>query len=203
VRSGVTRGRIVTAARSAFSELGYGATTFQSVASRAALTRPAVNHYFANKQLLYRAVLEDAEALVAQAVNEALTRTDLADQLSTFVLAVAQLEQDDRTVAAFVVTAVLDAERHPELRDLVEGTSMVTRDFLSGVLNAAIERGELMTHVDVAALSELLLAVLWGVGFYVAFVGDHQESAAVIAHVHLLLSNQLWALRQPAPLVVE
>lgn len=187
----------MTAARGAFSELGYGATTFQAVASRAALTRPAVNHYFANKQLLYRAVLDEAEAMVTDAVQQALTQTDLLEQLSTFVLVVAQLDQDDRTVAAFVVTAVLDAERHPELRDLVGGTSLITRDFLSGVLTAAIERGELSTEVDVGALSELLLAVLWGIGFYVAFVGDQQESAAVIAHVRLLLANQLWQLRQP------
>jgi len=186
----------VTAARAVFSELGYGATTFQAVASRAALTRPAVNHYFANKQLLYRAVLDEADAMVTDAVQQALTQTDLLEQLSTFVLVVAQLDQDDRTVAAFVVTAVLDAERHPELRDLVGGTSLITRDFLSGVLTAAIERGELSTEVDVGALSELLLAVLWGIGFYVAFVGDQQESAAVIAHVRLLLANQLWQLRQ-------
>lgn len=187
----------MTAARAVFSELGYGATTFQAVASRAALTRPAVNHYFANKQLLYRAVLDEADAMVTDAVQQALTQTDLLEQLSTFVLVVAQLDQDDRTVAAFVVTAVLDAERHPELRDLVGGTSLITRDFLSGVLTAAIERGELSTEVDVGALSELLLAVLWGIGFYVAFVGDQQESAAVIAHVRLLLANQLWQLRQP------
>lgn len=186
----------MTAARAVFSELGYGATTFQAVASRAALTRPAVNHYFANKQLLYRAVLDEADAMVTDAVQQALTQTDLLEQLSTFVLVVAQLDQDDRTVAAFVVTAVLDAERHPELRDLVGGTSLITRDFLSGVLTAAIERGELSTEVDVGALSELLLAVLWGIGFYVAFVGDQQESAAVIAHVRLLLANQLWQLRQ-------
>lgn len=185
----------MTAARSVFSELGYDATTFQTVASRADLTRPAVNHYFASKQLLYRAVLEEAEALVDHAVDQAKMQTDLIGQLSSFVLSIAQLDQDDRTTAAFVVTAVLDAERHPELRDLVGGVSVSTRDFLAGALTAAVERGELTTSVEVSALGELLLAVLWGIGFYVAFVGDRDQSAAVIANVHALLEHQLWQLR--------
>lgn len=185
----------MAAARRAFSELGYDATTFQTVAARADLTRPAVNHYFASKELLYKAVLEDAEALVARAVEMAREHPDLMSQLSSFVVTVAQLEEDDRTAAAFAVTAVLDAERHPELQPLIGGVSVSTREFLAEALAAAVDRGELTTEQPTAALAEMLLAVLWGIGFYIAFVGDRAESAAVITNVHELLAHQLWQLR--------
>lgn len=195
VRSGLTRQRIVTAARSVFSECGYDATTFQAVATRADLTRPAINHYFANKQLLYRAVLEQAESLVGRAVDRARTEVDLVAQLSAFTLSAAQLDEGDRTAAAFVVTAVLDAQRHPELQELVGDVSASTREFLGWALTAALDRGELVTDADVPALTEMLLAVLWGIGFYVAFVGDREESETVIAHVESLWAHQLWQLR--------
>ena len=45
-----TRERILRAAREVFSELGYDAATFQAIAIRADLTRPAINHYFASKR---------------------------------------------------------------------------------------------------------------------------------------------------------
>ena len=51
-----TRGRILQAAREVFGEVGYDAATFQEVAVRADLTRPAVNHHFRSKRDLYRQV---------------------------------------------------------------------------------------------------------------------------------------------------
>jgi len=55
------------AAREVFCELGYDAATFQAIAIRADLTRPAINHYFANKRVLYDEVVEKAnQMLVAE-----------------------------------------------------------------------------------------------------------------------------------------
>ena len=62
-----TRERIVQAAREVFSELGYDAATFQAIAIRADLTRPAINHYFASKRVLWSEVVEQTNALVVSA----------------------------------------------------------------------------------------------------------------------------------------
>ena len=40
------------AARLVFAECGYDGATFQAIAVRADLTRPAINHYFSTKRLL-------------------------------------------------------------------------------------------------------------------------------------------------------
>lgn len=191
-RSGLTRERIVTAARGVFSECGYAATTFQAVAERAQLTRPAVNHYFANKQQLYAAVLAEYSQIIVAAIDAARTQTGLLQRLSSLTT---QLHRGERAAAAFVVTAVLDAQRHPELRDLAQGLEAPAREFLTGALTEAIDQGELVTASDVSTLTEMVLAVLWGIGFYVAFVGGYEESEAVIAHVNAMLAQQLWQLR--------
>lgn len=197
-RSNVTRERIVTAACGVFGEFGYHAATFQAVAVRAHLTRPAINHYFPSKQLLYQAVLEQTGSLYGGAVERARQEHDLISRLSSVIFSFAQLGEEDRTAAAFAVTAALDAERDPELRLLVGDMQATIRDFLTEALTEAIERGELVTDSTVADLTETLLAVLWGIGFYVAVVGGRDESAVVIANMRAMLANQLWQLCQPA-----
>jgi TetR/AcrR family transcriptional regulator, repressor for uid operon len=62
-----TRKRILRAAREVFSERGYDAATFQAIAIRADLTRPAINHYFSNKRALYREVAKETNAVVVAA----------------------------------------------------------------------------------------------------------------------------------------
>ena len=52
-----TRARILRAARAVFSEMGYDAATFQAIADRADLTRPAINHYFSRERRALREVL--------------------------------------------------------------------------------------------------------------------------------------------------
>ena len=39
---------------------------------------------------------------------------------------------------------------------------------------------------------------MFGMGFYAGFVGTDDEVAAVIDRLRRLLSNDLWALREPA-----
>lgn len=182
------------AARGVFGEFGYHATTFQSIAERAQLTRPAINHYFASKEMLYAAVLAQNTALFEGAVERSRAESALIGQLSSLILSFAQLGGEDRTASAFAVTAVLDAQRDPHLRLLAGDMQGPTREFLAGVLTEAINRGELVTDAGVAELTEMLLAVLWGIGFYVALVGDRVASALVITNLQALLTQDLWRL---------
>ena len=81
-----TRQRILRAAREVFSERGYGAATFQAIAVRADLTRPAINHYFANKRVLYWVVLEETtHVVVGASAQRARRETTLAGRVSAFI----------------------------------------------------------------------------------------------------------------------
>jgi AcrR family transcriptional regulator len=191
-----TRVRILRAAREVFSEVGYDAATFQAIAARADLTRPAINHYFASKQILYREVVEQTNALVVAAGAErARSETTLAGRLRAFISSAVQADSKDRSAAAFLVTAVMEAQRHPELKDTENDALENSRLFVRWAVTEAVESGELSTGTDVTAVVEMLVAVLWGMGFYAGFVGDHDQLERITEQLTLLLEQRLWELR--------
>lgn len=188
-----TRKRIVRAARQVFSERGYDAATFQAIALRADLTRPAINHYFASKQVLYRAVMEQTEALVvAAAIERARAETTMVARISAFIAATTQADSENRSAVAFLITSVLESQRHPELSRVENNSLRKAREFLTSAVNDAIQQGELSADTDIPALTAMLLAVLCGVGFYAGFVGSMQEIDAISGQLHRLLVGVLW-----------
>ena len=60
----------------------------------------------------------------------------------------------------------------------------------------AIEKGELTTDTDVPQLVEMLVAVMWGMGFYAGYVGSHNQLEAIVDKLELLLANKLWKLAE-------
>ena len=194
-----TRERILQAAREAFSEVGYDAATFQAIAIRADLTRPAINHYFASKRVLWSTIVEQTNTLV---VNEAAARarreTTLLRRLSAFLAVAIQADSEDRSAAAFLVTSALESRRHPELGDDEHDSLRACREFFAWAVKDAITRGELSTDTDVNHLVEMLLAVMWGMAFYAGFVGNRDDLGPVMHKFQLLMQNQLWRLQQPS-----
>ena len=63
------------------------------------------------------------------------------------------------------------------------------------MLTDAVERGELATEADIAGLVQMLSALLWGIGFYTAFVGAPEQAATVTSDLRLLLANRLWQIK--------
>src|ERR1044072_9357712 len=95
-----TRERIVRAARGVFSELGYDAATFQAIAIRGDLTRPAINHYFACKRVLYAEVLGKTNAMFVPAgMPRADGQTSRLKRLSAFFSGAMQADSRDRSAA--------------------------------------------------------------------------------------------------------
>lgn len=187
-----TRKRILRAAREVFSERGYDAATFQAIAIRADLTRPAINHYFANKRVLYWQVLDETNnAVVAASAQRARSETTLTGRVAAFIEGSIEAEIENRTAAAFLITATLESQRHPELSRPGTDSVSTTRAFLSWAINDGIQRGELNADTDAAALTEMLLAVLLGVGFYAGFIGSRHELDPVTDQLKTMLARSL------------
>lgn len=194
-----TRERIIHAARQVFSELGYDASTFQAIAERANLTRPAINHYFANKKQLYGQVLASTNsALFNAGVDAAAGETTLTGKLSGFMRGMVAAHREFDSAAAFLVTSMLEAYRHPDLKNDDYAPRDDVREFLGSAVSDAAERGQLGEGADAAVLVEMLLVLMFGMGFYAGFVGSDAEVDAVLDSVQRLLASQLWTLQEPA-----
>jgi TetR/AcrR family transcriptional repressor of uid operon len=188
-----TRKRILHAARLVFSERGYDGATFQAIAVRADLTRPAINHYFSSKRALYREVVNQTNELVVVAgIQSAERETTLVGRLTAFISAAVRANSENPSTSAFLVTAVLESQRHPELSTTENDAVRISREFLMRVVNHAIEHGELAADIDASAVVETLLVVLCGVGFYAGYVRSNQEMLAVTDVLRQLLEGALW-----------
>ncbi len=65
------RGRLIAAARVLFVDKGYADTGTPEIVAAAGVTRGALYHHFADKQALFRAVVEAEAAAVAAAIEDA------------------------------------------------------------------------------------------------------------------------------------
>ncbi|WP_299557196.1 TetR/AcrR family transcriptional regulator [uncultured Mycolicibacterium sp.] len=192
-----TRARIVRAAREVFSELGYEAATFQAIAVRADLTRPAINHYFANKRLLYQEVVRQTnDAVVAAGAARAAEEKSLLGRLSAFLAVAMQVDETDRSAAAFLVTSVMEQHRHPGITPDGHDALANSRLFVAWALEDAIKSGEIELSGDFDAAVETLVAMLWGMGFYAGFIGGHADLELVVKQFESLLASQLWKVKR-------
>jgi TetR/AcrR family transcriptional regulator, repressor for uid operon len=175
-----------------FSERGYDAATFQAIAIRADLTRPAINHYFANKRVLYWQVLDETNnAMVAASTQRARSETTLIGRVSAFLESATEAELENHAASAFLIAATLESQRHPELSRPGSDSVSTTRAFLLWAINDGIQSGELNADTNAQALTEMLLAVLLGVGFYAGFVGSQDEFDVITDQLKLMLTRSL------------
>ncbi len=134
--------------------------------------------------------------VVSAGREKAQSQTGLLARLSAFFAVAMQADTEDRSAAAFLVTSVLESQRHPELSNDEHDSLTASREFMSWAVNDAISRGELTTDTDVNHLVEMLVAVMWGMGFYAGFVGNHDELGSVVHKFELLMANKLWNLHE-------
>jgi AcrR family transcriptional regulator len=188
-----TRERILRAAREVFSELGYDAATFQAIAIRADLTRPAINHYFASKRLLYQEVVGQTNGrLIESAVQHSRRESTLSGRMRAFIRAAVEAQGEDRSVAAFLVTSFMESQRHPDLNPDDNESLNFTRGFVTSAIKDAVGSGEVRPDVDVDAATEMLMAVMWGLGFYAGFVGDQERLITITDQFLQLLNGETW-----------
>lgn len=192
-----TRKRIVNAARAVFSERGYDGATFQAIAERSDLTRPALNHYFSSKRALYHEVMEDSNELfiTTSSVEQARLETTLVGRLSVFISFAMRSNVANPSASAFLITGLLESHRHPELSGTENEALRLRRDFLTWAVKDAIEHGELASGTDVDLLVEALLIVLCGVAFYAGYVRSPEEMAANTETLRRLLAGELWVVK--------
>ena len=176
------------AAYEVINERGYAAATFQEIAKRSGLSRPTLNYYFASREDLYRALLQQAHEVVMSCIHVAKQHDRTLDRLHAYIDAVVEVWHRDGAVVGFLVNARLESYRHP---DLPAATVAATRGFLGELVTEAVVRRELPAHTEQVSLVELLYAMLWGVGVYTGWQGRPVDVPAIARQLKSVIVNGL------------
>jgi AcrR family transcriptional regulator len=172
-----TRNRIVRDAMPAFVELGYSKATHETVAARTGVSRTLLYRYFESKPVLFAAVLAAIKETVDERTAAISPDTGRAgpDQLAAFLSAAARVHTEDPVYSQVLATALVDGIREPEFAGTIGSwLTQLRAYFQKSVVQAAAE-GRLQPDNEPATVANLLVASLWGLGLFGAFMGSPQE----------------------------
>jgi AcrR family transcriptional regulator len=191
-RSDATRAKLVRAARVLFAKRGYAAVGTEEIVRRAKVTRGALYHHFDDKRALFRAVHEQIEGELTDAIAADLAGAGAGDPVEAL----------GRAAQAF-----LDACTRPEIAriTLLEAPSVLgweewrTIDEQYGLgltmagLTAGMDAGRLRRQ-PVRPLAHLLLAALGEAGMVIANAEDPNVARA---EIELAILSLLDGLQEP------
>jgi AcrR family transcriptional regulator len=197
IESAETRQRILTAARRAFAERGYDATTNKDVAAEVGITTGAIYHYFASKADLYLAVYDEVQDLVYGRFEKAvLTHRRFADRLDAVLDESVELNRHEPSLAAFVVGVPTEAARHPDLAERLAPLQARARAFFRDMVDEALAAGEIESGVTAEAVNDVINALLAGLARQANLVGDPARHARATEVVKRLVDGRL-LVRKP------
>lgn len=153
-----TREALLQAALQSFGEVGWKASTFESVAERAGVTRGALNHHFRSKRALLTEALDwgwsdYGSRLFNDELVEAPGEEFLTSLLRTFI-ALLKSDEEFRSLAS---TTVLTAPQAFEAAD----AKCTALNAWSEAIVAAL-RGEQQSSLDAETIAGLTIATLQG-----------------------------------------
>ncbi|MFN3216518.1 MAG: TetR/AcrR family transcriptional regulator [Acidimicrobiales bacterium] len=139
-----TRARILDAARRAFAEFGYGATSNRIIAQAAGVTTGSIYYHFESKVDLYREVYGAAQTHVYDRFDEAIAGSSgLVQTLEAVFSTANEMNIEDPSLASFLSGVRIDVGRYPELQGELGQSDPRRIDFFEKIIDRAIAAGEL------------------------------------------------------------
>lgn len=171
-----TRAALVRAARALFTEHGYGGVGTEEIVRRAKLTRGALYHHFTDKKDLFRAVHEQMEGEVIEAIAARMVGAgDPFELLLIGTRAYLDVCTDPAITRVTLVDApsVLGWEEWREI-DMRHGLGIVIAG-LQGGMDAGVLRRQ-----PVRPLAHLLLGAMGEAGMVIANAVDPEAARAEV-----------------------
>lgn len=194
-RSEETRDRLLDVARRLFAVGGYDGTTNKELADAAGLTTGAIYHYFESKQDLYMAVHAAVQDRVYRRFRDAAAQA--GETCAAKLLAVLDeahaLNNEDPSLATFLVTARTDLPRHPELEATGAFEPRQRLAFFGEIVDLGVSTGELRPE-DRQMTLDIIFALM--MGLVSASSGDPATHRRAIDGAKRLVTGSL--LRAPS-----
>ncbi|ATQ42188.1 TetR family transcriptional regulator [Caulobacter mirabilis] len=156
----------LAAARDAFWEAGYSATSLDDLAAATGMNRPSLYAAFGDKHSLYLAALKgQAEGMLAATRAGLAFRGDLKATLANFYSRAVDLYIGDRDSGrgCFLVgTALADAVSDVEVRAVLRESFEQMDTLMAERLQRAVVDGDLPADADVPTLTYVAMSALHG-----------------------------------------
>ena len=188
--SAETRARILDAARRKFAARGFESASNRALADEAGLTTGAIYHYFDSKLDIYVAVLQDAREQAITRFEKAIVGLDtFAEQLSATLEAAYEINTEDPTLAQFLGSSRVDAERDPVLADAIRSVPMASSSgFFRQMVDLGVANGEIDPN-DAPLVDALIRTIT--VGLTDAVSGNPVKHRQAIDGINKLLTSSL------------
>jgi AcrR family transcriptional regulator len=185
-----TRTRILDTARKCFATHGYEATTNRELAESAELTTGAIYHYFGSKLELYLEVHRRVQLHVYDRFEKAITEVEptFVANIDAVLDEARALNQEDPSLAQFLVAVRTDAGRHPELAQHPSLEHDRRGHFFGSLIELGVRTGELRPE-DAELTSAVITAVL--MGLQTASSDNPETHARAIEGIKRLVAGSL------------
>jgi AcrR family transcriptional regulator len=186
--AGDTRAALLAAGRAAFSERGYAGAGIAEIVARAGVSPPVLYHHFAGKADLYVAVAADVYDEVLGALDAAATETGgrFAERLDAVLVAAADLNEADPTIAGFATALPADLRLSAELAPVRDQMARMRDFFLALAADSGIARRR---REPVADACSTLIA---GLSRAAAVVSSPAEFRRTVESLRLLVKGELF-----------
>ena len=198
VDSSATRRDLLEGARRIFARDGFEATTNRSIAEVVGITSGAMYHYYPSKAELFAAVYDQAQSIVYDGFERAVSQPgSLTERFQRVLDAAVEFNRDDPSLAGFLVTVPLEVQRHPELADLMAPRRSRSGGFISEMVSTAMANDEFVEGVQPQAVEDIIAIVISGLAIFSTINGDADRHAAAVRALRRFLEGDL--VRRPAP----
>ena len=156
---------IIEASRRCFLQNGFHQTTTDEICREAAITPGGLYHYFASKEEIISAVIEDAAHTT---VRDLRSTAEASGDVRTAVQALASLffqwirdpQLDNVTRLDMEIWA--ETLRNEKLAEITRGSRALRRQWLESLIRGAIEEGVYTKEVDPRGLANLIMSIFDG-----------------------------------------
>jgi AcrR family transcriptional regulator len=184
------RAAVAAAARTVIAREGLDGTTVRRVATEAGSSTTAVTHYFADKEALLLAAVQDAYAALAARMRTHVERGPGGLPTLRAVLREALPLDVERIAESRVWLAFWSAAgSRPALREVQQTAYREWRTLVVWIITEAVERGELAADLDPTTVAEQLMVLVDGLLMQATLEPDRLPPARQTALLDAMLSR--------------
>lgn len=155
---------MVTAARQTIADLGLHGATVRAIAKAGGVSTGSVMHYFADKDAIAHAVLEETNRIAGRRVQAAGKDRRGLDQLRSVVETMLPTNRERLLDWRIWVAFWSEAQETPGGSHGLNAAGLSLGSVVVGALQTAIEDGELPASIDVGFEAGRLITITAGLG---------------------------------------